>query len=108
MKLRLDFLPRSSIFPSAMTTDDRRYMTYEMRAAEGDERFIEGPEKREAREAKKREKARIARREREAKAAEVTTATCTVGGPHRPCGKPAVAIFTVGTETFAECAEHRI
>lgn len=92
-----------------MTSDDRRYMSFEMRAAEGDERFIITADKRAASEAKAREAATAKRREREAKAAAKVTATCTVGGPGHPCGKPAVAVFTTGSgETFAECAEHAI
>jgi len=92
-----------------MISDDRRFMTWEMRAAEGDERFVITAEKRASAEAKAAAKATAKRREAEAKAAAKTTATCTVCVGGGKCGKVAVAVFKASTgETFAECEEHRI
>jgi len=90
-------------------SDDRRYMTFEMRAAEGDERFVITADKRAEAEAKAAAKRTAKRREDEAKAAAKTAATCTVCVGGGKCGKPAVAVFKASSgDTFAECAEHAI
>jgi hypothetical protein len=74
--------------------DDRRYMSYEQRAAEGDERFVVKP---------KTDAVKI----KPPKVVPHAGRTCTVRSISGECGKPAVYAFRATTgEVFAECAEH--